>query len=96
MTTQTENLLMSSVKQAVGFLKLPAPLDRSTLSKLGKECSMVARIHRRPTGTVEVFGEAWPTEKTYTHDVLREVFRLNPATAPYMPANIKPIGEVVL
>jgi len=94
MTTQTEQML--SVKQAVGFLKLPAPLDRNTLSKLGKECSMVARIHRRPTGTVEVFGEAWPTEKTYTHDVLREVFRLNPATAPYMPADVKPIGEVVL
>ena len=93
MTTQTEQML--SVKQAVDFLKLPESLDRGTLSKLGKECSMVARIHRRPTGTVEVFGEAWPTEKTYTHDVLREVFRLNPATAPYMPANIKPIGEVV-
>lgn len=94
MTTQTEQML--SVKQAVAFLKLPAPLDRATLSKLGKECSMVARIHRRPTGTVEVIGEAWPTEKTYTHDVLREVFRLNPATAPYVPADVKPIGEVVL
>ncbi len=71
-------------------------IDIHPAARLGKECSMVARIHRRPTGTVEVVGEAWPTEKTYTHDVLREVFRLNPATAPYMPPNIKPISEVGL
>lgn len=81
----TNNEPMMTVEQAVAFLKLPAPLGRGDLSKLGRECSMVARIHKRPTGQVEVFGQNWSHVKSYTYDVLKEVFRLNPATKDYLP-----------
>lgn len=84
-TPNTDNEPLWTVAQAVGFLNLPAPLSIGDLSKLGKECSMVARIKFRPTGVVPVIGQRWPTEKSYTRDVLNEVFRLNPATRDYMP-----------
>lgn len=80
-----DNEPLMTVEQAVAYLPLPFPLDRGTLSKLGKDCSLAARAMRRPTGVVPVIGKAWPTEKSYTFDVLREAFRLHPATRDYLP-----------
>lgn len=85
-TPNTNNEPLMTVVEAIQYLPgLPA-LDRGTLSKLGRECSLAARAMRRPTGTVPVIGKAWPSEKSYTFDVLREVFRLNPATRDYLPS----------
>jgi hypothetical protein len=83
-TPNTNNEPLWRVAVAAAYLNLPAPLDRATLSKLGRDCSMVARIKRRPTGVESVQGQPWPTEKAYTRDVLEEVFRLHPATAEAM------------
>ena len=75
-----------SVVQAATFLKTPAPLDRVTLAQLGKDCTMVARIWKRPTSTVATPDKPWPSEKTYTRDVILEAFRRHPATRDYVPA----------
>lgn len=84
-TPNTEHELTLTVAAAYGFLVDAPPADMTLLRKLGYEASLCARANRRPTGSVPVVGKPWPTEKSYTFDVLREVFRLNPATAPYMP-----------
>ena len=75
---------LMTVEQAAATLPLPAPLDRGTLCRLGKDCSLAARAMGRPTGVVAVYGKPWPTEKSYTFDVLREAFRLHPATRAYV------------
>lgn len=79
-----DNELTATVAEAHGFLPGAPPADMALLRKLGHEASLAARAMRRPTGTKAVIGKPWPFEKTYTFDVLREVFRLNPATAPYV------------
>lgn len=84
-TPNTENELTLTVAAAYGFLKGAPAADMALLRKLGHEASLAARAMRRPTGVVPVVGKPWPSEKSYTFDVLREVFRLNPATAQYMP-----------
>lgn len=76
-----------TVEEAADFLVgLPAALTRTQLGKLGKDCSMVSRIHNigwtiRPTP-----GKPWPNERAYTRDVLLEVFRANPDTRDYVPS----------
>lgn len=81
----TNNEPLWTVEQAVGFLQLPWPLDRKTMAQLGRDCSLAARAMGRPTGVVMVYGKPWPTEKSYTRDVIREAFRLHPATRDYLP-----------
>lgn len=76
---------MWTVEQATRGLKGAPALGRGTLSKLGRECTLLAKLWGRPTGQVEVTGQNWTHVKSYTADVLKEVFRLNPATSPYMP-----------
>lgn len=89
----TNNEPLMSVAQAVGFLKHPSGeqlrVDVGTLSKLGRECSLYARLKNRPTGSIEVTGQRWTSEKTYTHDVIRAVFELNPATRDYVPKAVQ-------
>ena len=89
-TPNTGNEQLWSIKQAVAHLRdangNPPPLTRGDLSKLGRDCSMVARIWKRPTGSVPVVGESWTSEKSYTSDVLLEVFRIHPATKAYVSA----------
>lgn len=84
----TANEPLMTIEQAVNALRAQVPampmLERGTLSKLGKDCSLAARAMRRPTGVVQVFGKSWPTEKAYTFDVLREAFRLHPATRDWL------------
>lgn len=83
-TPNTANETTYTVAQAVHALGLS--LDIGTLGKLGKECSTVARSWGRPTGVVPVYGKRWPSEKSYTADVVQEVFRLNPATRDALAA----------
>lgn len=60
---------------------LPGPqVGLDVLRTLGADASRCARIWKRPTGTKPTPHQPWPSEKTYPIDVLREVFRLNPAT----------------
>ena len=84
---QTEPLL--TVAQAVQVLRQRRPdmpeLSTATLQQLGKDCTLVAGIYRRPTGKVDVVGKRWPSEKSYTFDVIREAFTRNPATKAYVP-----------
>lgn len=85
----TQNELTWTVEKAASFLKLERPLDRATLSRLGKDCSLVARVWKRPTGVVPVVGKAWPSEKSYTKDVLMEAFRRHPVTRDYVPQEVQ-------
>lgn len=84
---QTEPLL--TVAQAVQVLRQRRPdmpeLSLATLSQLGKDCTLCANVWRRPTGKVDVVGKNWPSEKSYTFDVIREAFARNPATKAYVP-----------
>ena len=86
-TPNTNHEAMQTVEQAVSWLiartGMPRP-DRGTMSKLGKDCSLAARAMRRPTGVVKVYGKAWPSEKSYTSDVLGEAFRLHPYTRDWL------------
>lgn len=74
-----------TVAQAVQHLQGCPALQLAELSQLGRDCSRVARIWGAPTGSVPVVGKRWPSEKSYTFDVLKEVFSRNPSTAAYMP-----------
>lgn len=74
-----------TVEEAARWLTCAQPLDRLLLAQLGKDCSRVCRIHGlewtlRPTPT-----KAWPNERAYPVAVIREVFSLNPQTAPFVP-----------
>lgn len=83
--TYTGNEPQMTVAQAVQHLQGCPALGIGELSALGKDCSRVARIWGAPTGTVPVVGKRWPSEKSYTFDVLKEVFSRNPSTKAYMP-----------
>lgn len=74
-----------TVEEASRFLTCRQPVPVSLLGKLGKDCSMVCRIKEigwtlRPTP-----GMPWPNERAYPAAVIKEVFELNPDTAPYVP-----------
>lgn len=89
----TNNEPLFTVAQAVAQLQRDRGLPRleiGVLMKLGKDCSLAARAMRRPTGMIAVTGQRWTSEKTYTTDVIREAFRLHPATRAYLP----PLPEV--
>lgn len=79
-TPNTQNEPLWTVKQALEWLPTWETIPRATLADLGRDCSRVARIWKRPTGVVPVIGQPWPSEKSYTSDVLREVFSRHPAT----------------
>ncbi|NEK74946.1 MAG: hypothetical protein G3W63_19475 [Xanthomonas euvesicatoria] len=91
-TPNTANEPLMTVAQAVTALRQHRPdlpdLDIGTLNRLGRDCSLYARVKHRPTGVVEVVGKPWPTEKSYTFDTLREAFRLHPATRDYVPQEV--------
>lgn len=90
MNTQTnDHPIMLTVAQAVQVLRARRPdmpeLSMATLQQLGKDCTLCANVWRRPTGKVDVVGKRWPSEKSYTFDVIREAFTRNPATKAYVP-----------
>ena len=74
-----------TVEEASRFLTCHQPVPVSLLGKLGRDCSMVCRIRgaawtERPTPTKQ-----WLKERAYPFAIVREVFELNPDTAPYIP-----------
>lgn len=74
-----------TVEEASRFLTCHQPVPVSLLAKLGRDCSMVCRIRgaawtERPTPTKQ-----WLKERAYPFVIIREVFELNPDTAPYIP-----------
>lgn len=75
-----------TVEEASRWLTCAQPVPLPLLQRLGKDCSMVCRIRGGTWVDVPVFGKGWPTERGYTPEVIREVFMLNPDTAPYVPA----------
>ena len=80
---------MLSVRQALAHLPAVTPTD-ALLRKLGHDATLASKAQRAPTGSTPVAGKPWPAEKTYTFAVLREVFRLNPDTAPHVPKEQEP------
>lgn len=74
-----------TVEEASRFLSCEQPLPRELLSKLGRDCSLVCRIHGHEWTLRPVTGKDWTTERAYPVAVIREVFLTNPATAPYVP-----------
>ena len=89
MTSLTRNYAgdepQMTVAQALQHLQGCPRVSLGELQILGKEATLVAHIWGAPTGTVPVVGKRWPSEKSYTFDVLKEVFSRNPSTAAYMP-----------
>jgi hypothetical protein len=74
-----------TVEEASRFLTCHQPVPVALLGKLGRDCSMVCRIRgaawtERPTPTKQ-----WLKERAYPFAIIREVFELNPDTAPYIP-----------
>lgn len=74
-----------TVEEASRFLTCHQPVPVSLLAKLGRDCSMVCSIRgaawtERPTPTKQ-----WLKERAYPFAIIREVFELNPDTAPYIP-----------
>ena len=61
---------------------LPLDLRR----QLGKDCSMVCRIHNQGWRDKVVYGQDWSTERAYTREVLLEVFKAHPVTRPLLEA----------
>lgn len=74
-----------TVEEASRFLTCPQPVALDLLSKLGRDCSMVCRIHNLPWTVRATPDKPWGTERAYPFVVIREVFELNPDTAPYIP-----------
>lgn len=74
-----------TVEEATRFLPLPQPVGVALLGQLGKDCSMVCRIHDLPWTVRPTPDKPWGTERAYPFQVIHEVFSLNPATAPYVP-----------
>lgn len=74
-----------TVEEASLWLTCEGPVPMWLLQRLGKDCSMYCKVQGiewtlRPTP-----GKAWPNERAYPAAVIREVFALNPDTAPYLP-----------
>jgi hypothetical protein len=82
----TPDLTMFTVEEASRWLTCPQPVPMALLQRLGKDCSMVSCLHKQPTGSKPTPEKRWPSERTYTADVIRLVFKTCPDTAPYLPA----------
>lgn len=88
MTTETAPATpkMYTVEEASRWLTCPQPAPLPLLQKLGKDCSLVSRIWKIATGVKPTPDKPWPQEKTYTVEVIREVFGSNPDTRNFLPA----------
>lgn len=73
-----------TVEEASRFLTCAQPLPLKILSQLGKDCSMVCRI-KTIGWTERAVDKAWGKERAYPPAVIKEVFGLNPDTAPFIP-----------
>lgn len=68
-----------TVEEAGQWLQ-PGGLPLNLLRQLGKDCSMVCRIHSLAWIDKPVQYKSWPTERAYTAAVLQEVFAAHPDT----------------
>lgn len=85
MNTPAETPTLYTVEEASRWLTCDQPIPLPLLQKLGKDCSMVSRIWKAPTGVKPTPDKPWPQEKTYTAEVIKEVFGKNPATRDHLP-----------
>lgn len=83
--TTTEAPKLYTVEEASRWLTCQQPIPLSLLQKLGKDCSLVSRIWKIDTGVKPTPDKSWPQEKTYTAEVIREVFGSNPDTREFLP-----------
>lgn len=74
-----------TVEEASKWLTCPQPVPLPLLQKLGKDCSLVARVWNVPTGVKLTPTKPWPQEKTYPASIIREVFGSNPDTRHCLP-----------
>lgn len=76
---------MFTVEEATRWLTCPQPVPLPILQKLGKDCSLVARIWKVETGIKLTPEKKWPQEKTYPTSIIREVFGSNPDVRDFLP-----------
>lgn len=74
-----------TVEEASRCLTCPQPVPVELLSKLGKDCSFVCRVRQGAWTVRPTPDKPWATERAYPIAVIREVFELNPDTAPFIP-----------
>lgn len=86
MTTQEH----FTVEEASRWLTCKQPVPLKLLQKLGKDCSMLCRLRNIQHTLRATPHQPWPNEKAYPADVIREVFAMNPDTAPFLPVTIDP------
>lgn len=76
-----------TVEEASRFLTCAQPVDLRILQQLGKDASTYCRINGIVWKDKPVVGKRWPTERAYTMETIREVFRLHPDVRNYLPAS---------
>lgn len=81
MTTQEH----FTVEEASRWLTCKQPVPLKLLQKLGKDCSMLCRLRNIQHTLRATPHQPWPNEKAYPANVIREVFAMNPDTAPFLP-----------
>jgi len=74
-----------TVEEASRFLTCPQPVPNALLSKLGRDCSFVCRVRKSTWTNRPTPDKPWAMERAYPIAIIREVFELNPDTAPYLP-----------
>jgi hypothetical protein len=74
-----------TVEEASRWLTCAQPVSLSLLQKLGKDCSMFCKVKQIEWSQRPTPHQRWNTERAYPAAAIREVFLLNPATAPYVP-----------
>lgn len=84
-TDVLERVEYYTVEEASRWLTCAQPVPLKLLQKLGKDCSMVARIRQTPCTMRLTPHRSWPSERAYPADIIREVFTTNPETAPFVP-----------
>lgn len=84
MTTQEH----FTVEEASRWLTCKQPVPLKLLQKLGKDCSMLCRLRNIQHTLRATPHQPWPNEKAYPADVIREVFAMNPDTAPFLPSEV--------
>ena len=84
MTTQEH----FTVEEASRWLTCKQPVPLKLLQKLGKDCSMLCRLRNIQHTLRATPHQPWPNEKAYPANVIREVFAMNPDTAPFLPVTI--------
>lgn len=84
-TTSTPGEEYYTVEEASRWLTCMQPVELRTLQQLGKDCSLICKIRDIDWTLRATPHQSWPSERAYPASIIREVFALNPVTAPYIP-----------